>query len=91
MIVFRNLRPSTMIERNFIDFDNMFCGIDCKDSAASYIALSIIDAVKLECNPSRLNDVYIWFSEGEYLENRGRTQTYSNNIIDDSNVDDIED
>ena len=91
MIVINNLKPSMMAERNFIDFDNMFMGIDCKDSTAGYIAVLVIDKVRLECNPSRLNDVYIWFSEEQYYENRCVIQTHSSNIIDDSNVGDIED
>lgn len=80
-----------MFERNFIDFDNMFCGIDRENTAASYIAALVIDAVKLECNLSRLNDVYIWFSEEQYYENRSVVQTHSSNITNDYNVGDIED
>ena len=91
MIVINNLRPSMIAERNFIDFDNMFRGIDCKDFTANYIAALVIDAVRLECNPSRLNDVYIWFGEEQHYQNRSTVQTHSSNIIDESNVGDIED
>ena len=57
-------------ERNFDDFNNMFKGIDRKDCVPDHIAAIVLNKVKLERNPSRLDDALEWYDEGLFYEIR---------------------
>ena len=77
MLLINGLKSSTA-SKNFNDFNNMFKGIDPENFTSTYIAILVIDKVKLECNPSRSNDVDIWFNEELYYEKKYIVQTSDN-------------
>ena len=88
MLLIKDLKSSTA-SKNFNDFDNMFKGVDPENFNSSYIAIQVIDKIKLECNPSRSNDVDMWFEESHYPQDkRYIIQTTDN---EDDSVGNIED
>ena len=76
-------------QRNFDDFNNMFKGIDRENCISIYIAVLVVDKVKLERNPFRSYDVDLWYDEifDSYCRNNGIVQTSGS----DTDVSDIED
>ena len=76
--------PTT--SENFDDFDNMFKGIDRENYTSNYIAIIVVDRVRLERNPSRSRDVDLWYDE-IFCRRRSIVQTTNN----ESDVSDIED
>ena len=86
---------SSMTSKNFDDFNNMFKGIDREDRTPDHTATIILNKVKLERNPSRLDDVVEWFDEGHFYKIRCVVDisTYSVDRFDIeySDVSDIED
>ena len=81
MLLINGLKFTTP-PKNFEDFDNMFKAIDPENYTSSYIAILILDRVTLECNPTRTNEVNVWFNEGCYPKQR---QQYSDETDDDIN------
>ena len=69
MLLINGLKSSTA-SKNFNDFNNMFKGIDPENFTSDYITILVIDKVKLECNPSRSNDVDMWFNEEHYPQHK---------------------
>ena len=61
---------TSVTSKNFEDFNNMFKGIDRLDCVPDHIAAIVLNKVKLERNPSRLDDAVTWFDEGLYYEIR---------------------
>ena len=78
--------PTT--SENFDDFDNMFKGIDRENYTSAYIAIIVVDRVRLERNPSRSRDVDLWYDE-IFSRRRNIVQT-SDNSNNESDVSDIE-
>ena len=75
-------------QRNFDDFNDMFKGIDRKDRVPDDIASIVLEKVRRECNPSRLDDVVEWFDECHFYKIRSWVYISAYN---DSDVSDIED
>ena len=65
MLLITGLKSSEA-SQNFKDFNNMFDGINPEGFSSANIAIQVIDKVRLECNPSRSNDVDIWFDDDHY-------------------------
>ena len=78
MLLINGLKSSTA-SKNFNDFNNMFKGIDPENFTSDYITILVIDKVKLECNPSRSNDVDMWFNEEHYPQHKKYTVQTSDN------------
>ena len=77
MLLINGLKFTTP-PKNFEDFDNMFKGIDPQDYTTTYIAILVLDKVHLECNPTRSNEVNVWFNDRCY------PQQYSSELSSDS-------
>ena len=90
MLLIKELRFTTP-PKNFEDFDNMFKGIDPEGFSSANIAIQVIDKIKLECNPSRSNDVDIWFDNDHYPQDKKYTTQTSDNSDTESIVSDISD
>ena len=56
--------------KNFDDFNNMFKGIDRHNRTPDSIAWKILEKVRLEHNPSRLDDAVKWFDESHFFKIR---------------------
>ena len=65
MLLITGLKSSEA-SQNFKDFNNMFDGINPEGFSSANIAIQVIDKVRLEYNPSRSNDVDIWFDDDHY-------------------------
>ena len=89
MLLIKELRFTTP-PKNFEDFDNMFKGIDPEGFSSANIAIQVIDKIKLECNPSRSNDVDTWFEENHYPQDR-KYMIQTSDTEDSDSVGDIED
>ena len=89
MLLIKELRFTTP-PKNFEDFDNMFKGIDHEGFSSANIAIQVIDKIKLECNPSRSNDVDTWFEENHYPQDR-KYMIQTSDTEDSDSVGDIED
>ena len=81
-----NISPETL--NNFDDFNNMFKGIDRRDRTPDSVAQIIFEKVRLEHNPSRLDDAVAWFDESHFYKIR---HTVDISGVSDSGVSDIED
>ena len=90
MILIKDLK-SSKASQNFIDFNNMFDGIDSEGFSPANIAIQVLDKVRLECNPSRSNDINTWFDNNHYPQD-GKYIIQTLDYEDDSDsVGDIED
>ena len=72
-------------QRNFDDFNNMFKGIDRKDRVPDDIASIVLEKVRRECNPSRLDDVVEWFDGSHFYKIRywvDDTSAYESDVSD---------
>ena len=90
---------------NFDDFNNMFKGIDRDDYTPDEIAVIVLEKVRRERNPSRLDDAVEWFDGSHFYKIRNwidesahefRFENPTNNTSprsydDESEVSDIED
>ena len=82
MFLITGLRSSEA-SQNFKDFDNMFDGINPEGFSSANIAIQVIDKVRLECNPSRSNDVDIWFDNNHYPQD-GKYMIQTSDYVEDS-------
>ena len=82
MLLITGLKSSEA-SQNFKDFNNMFDGINPEGFSSANIAIQVIDKVRLECNPSRSNDVDIWFDNDHYPQDKKYTTQTSEDIDGD--------
>ena len=90
MLLINGLKSSTA-SKNFIDFNNMFKAIDSENFTSTYIAILVIDKIKLERDPFRLNDVNVWFDEGHYPQHKEYRIWTSDDNDAESDVSDVSD
>ena len=90
MLLITGLKSSEA-SQNFKDFNNMFDGINPEGFSSANIAIQVIDKVRLECNPSRSNDVDMWFNEEHYPQHKKYIVQTSDNSDTESIVSDISD
>ena len=74
---------SSEASQNFKDFNNMFDGINPEGFSPANIAIQVIDKVRLEYNPSRSNDVDIWFDDDHYPQDGKYTIQTSEDSVGD--------
>ena len=82
MLLITGLKSSEA-SQNFKDFNNMFDGINPEGFSPANIAIQVIDKVRLEYNPSRSNDVDIWFDDDHYPQDGKYTIQTSEDSVGD--------